>query len=116
MTTQEMASEMGVSVADVESFINCLRVWTNKGYSVEMAIHKHMEQMNRMVSAVKGGVDEKLVAQLKPKIALCLYLAGEGPLTRSIIEWCEFRVWDRSITNQDSRQIGEGLRWLHNSR
>ena len=36
-----LAAEMGVSEGDVLSFAACLRVWMDKGYTLEEAIHRH---------------------------------------------------------------------------
>lgn len=48
MNIQQLAAEMGVQESTLQSFVNCLRVWTDKGYSLEDAIKKHMDIMNRM--------------------------------------------------------------------
>jgi hypothetical protein len=46
----EIAAEMGVSLSDLDSFVNCLRVWTDKGLSLEEAVERHLEQMQRMAN------------------------------------------------------------------
>lgn len=51
MTIQELAIEMNQSEADVISFVNCLKVWTSKGYSIEESISKHMGQMERLATS-----------------------------------------------------------------
>jgi len=51
MNTKELAALMGQKESDVISFVNCLRVWTAKGYTLEQAIEKHMAQMGRFVNA-----------------------------------------------------------------
>ncbi|OQS42304.1 hypothetical protein [Chromobacterium haemolyticum] len=51
MGAKELASLMGVSESDCVAFLDCLRVWTDKGYSVEQAIERHMQQMRRLVNA-----------------------------------------------------------------
>lgn len=51
MTITELAALMNVSEKDCAAFINCLRVWTAKGYSIEQAIDRHMAQMNRFVES-----------------------------------------------------------------
>lgn len=50
MNIQELAKEMNVSESDASAFVECLKVWINKGYSLEQAIAKHMQQMQRMVN------------------------------------------------------------------
>jgi hypothetical protein len=50
MTRNELASLMNVNETDLDSFINCLRVWTNKGLSLEDAIDRHMTQMKNLVT------------------------------------------------------------------
>lgn len=50
MNSAELAQAMGVSEKDATAFVECLRVWVAKGYSVEQAIEKHMQQMRRMVN------------------------------------------------------------------
>ena len=47
----DLAEEMKVSVADLTSFVTCLRVWTDKGLSLEDAIAAHTRQMTRFVNA-----------------------------------------------------------------
>ncbi len=49
MTIQQLAVMMGQKESDVLAFVNCLRVWTDKGYSLEAAIEKHKAQMARFV-------------------------------------------------------------------
>ncbi len=44
------ANECGVGVADAHGFVACLRVWTDKGYSVEQAIERHLAQMTRLLT------------------------------------------------------------------
>lgn len=49
MTTNELAKLMGQKESDVQSFVDCLRVWIDKGYTIEAAIEKHMAQMGRFL-------------------------------------------------------------------
>ena len=51
MEIKELAALMNVSDADCSSFVNCLRVWIGKGYSLEQAIERHMQQMRNLVNA-----------------------------------------------------------------
>ena len=48
MQVAELAALMGQKESDVQAFVDCLRIWINKGYSFEEAIERHMAQMNRM--------------------------------------------------------------------
>ena len=50
MTITDLAKEMNVSENDVVAFVECLKVWIAKGYSIEQAIEKHMAQMVRLVN------------------------------------------------------------------
>jgi len=45
-----LAAEMGVTEGDVISFVVCLRVWMDKGYNLEEAIHRHAEVMREIVN------------------------------------------------------------------
>ena len=48
MTTKELAKLMGVTEGDVEAFVACLAVWLRKGLTLEQAITRHMDQMERL--------------------------------------------------------------------
>lgn len=47
MNTKQMAAEMKVNESDLRSFVGCLRVWTDKGYTIDEAIRKHQDIMSR---------------------------------------------------------------------
>lgn len=47
---QQLAKEMGVTESELQGFVSCLRVWTDKGLSLEEAINKNMAQMTRFVN------------------------------------------------------------------
>lgn len=47
---EALAKHMGVTTADLAGFIECLRVWIAKGYTMEQAIERHMAQMNRLAN------------------------------------------------------------------
>ena len=47
---KELAEMMGVSVSDVQGFVDCLRVWIDKGLTLDEAIERHQAQMVRMVN------------------------------------------------------------------
>jgi hypothetical protein len=48
MNIQELAQLMGQKESDVKSFVECLKVWIEKGFTIEQAIEKHMSQMTRL--------------------------------------------------------------------
>ncbi|MDB5358816.1 MAG: hypothetical protein JWO51_113 [Rhodospirillales bacterium] len=43
-----LATEMGVTVADVSGFILCIGIWMEKGLSFEAAIERHQAQMLKL--------------------------------------------------------------------
>ena len=45
-----IANELNAPLDEVVGFIDCLRVWTDKGLTVEQAIERHMATMRRLVS------------------------------------------------------------------
>lgn len=47
-TLKTLSAEMNVTEADLAGFVECLRVWMSKGYSMEEAISKHMAQMTKL--------------------------------------------------------------------
>lgn len=47
---EALAKHMGVTTADLAGFIECLRVWIAKGYTMEQAVELHMVQMNRLAN------------------------------------------------------------------
>ena len=49
-TLTTLAAEMNVKASDLAAFVECLRIWLAKGYSLEQAIERHMAQMNRLVN------------------------------------------------------------------
>lgn len=50
MNAKQLAEMMGQKESEVIAFVECLRVWINKGCTIEQAIERHMEQMTRMVN------------------------------------------------------------------
>jgi hypothetical protein len=52
MTIKELAKLMGVTEGDVVAFVACLQVWLAKGLAkgltLEQAISRHMDQMERL--------------------------------------------------------------------
>lgn len=47
---EQLAADMGVKASDAQAFVNCLAVWIAKGLTLEQAIAKHMQQMERLAS------------------------------------------------------------------
>lgn len=47
-TIADLARDCEVSEADAAAFVECLRVWTAKGWNIEAAIRRHMAQMTRL--------------------------------------------------------------------
>jgi hypothetical protein len=50
MTISELAKMMNQSESDVSAFVECLRVWMNKGMTIEQAVERHMTQMTRFAN------------------------------------------------------------------
>ena len=62
---ENLAAHMGVSPKDLAGFVACLGVWTAKGYSLEQAIEKNMDQMRRFVAnAIKLSEDTEIRAEI----------------------------------------------------
>ena len=55
MTAKNLAALMGVTESDLAGFVACLKVWTDKGYSVEQAIGRHMATMAGLLTNVSDG-------------------------------------------------------------
>ncbi len=51
-TIAELAALMGVSAADCAGFVECLSVWTSKGYTLEAAIERNLAVMSGMVNRI----------------------------------------------------------------
>ena len=49
MNIKQLAFLMHMPEADLEVFVGCLRVWINKGLSLEEAITKHQRVMENLV-------------------------------------------------------------------
>jgi hypothetical protein len=50
MNLAELAKSLGQSENDVAGFLAGLSVWVKKGYSIEVAISKHMEVMTHLAN------------------------------------------------------------------
>lgn len=55
MTAAELAQLMNATESDVRAFVDCLSVWTAKGYSFEDAIAKHLRQMELLAANLPYG-------------------------------------------------------------
>lgn len=51
MQIKELAELMGVTERDASDFVEGLRIWTAKGYSLQEAIARHMDLMGRVLKA-----------------------------------------------------------------
>lgn len=47
-TTADLARDCGVTEADAAGFVEALRVWMRKGYTLDQSLILHMNQMRRM--------------------------------------------------------------------
>jgi len=45
-----LAKDMNVSENDLIGFLSAIKLWMDKGYSLEVAINKNMSQMNKLVN------------------------------------------------------------------
>jgi anti-CRISPR protein AcrIC5 len=68
MNIQQMAAEMNVHEADLKSFIGCLRVWTDKGFTVEEALKKHQE-----IVSIWATDPQALIEIVKPDVVKAFY-------------------------------------------
>jgi hypothetical protein len=57
MNIQELAVIMNMPESSVRSFVNCLRVWTDKGLSIHEAIIKHQQVIDRMRANPQASFD-----------------------------------------------------------
>lgn len=56
-----LAKEMNVTENDLIGFLSAIKVWMDKGYTMEDAIAKNLEQMTRLVNnSVKLSYDENM--------------------------------------------------------
>jgi hypothetical protein len=69
MTTNELAKLMGQKETDVVAFVECLKVWIAKGYTVEQSISKHMDQMTRLVNNSVNLPKELAISAFFPEVA-----------------------------------------------
>lgn len=60
MNTQQLAALMGVSESDAQGFVDCLRVWTDKGFSVEQAIEKNIAAWGALLANANEGANNSL--------------------------------------------------------
>lgn len=58
---ESLAKEMNVTENDLIGFLSAIKIWMDKGYSMEEAIHKNLAQMVRFVNnSVKLSKDENM--------------------------------------------------------
>jgi hypothetical protein len=53
---EALAKSLGVSFADIESFIDCVAFWMSKGLSMQGAIKMHLETMQEGCAIALGKV------------------------------------------------------------
>ena len=58
---ESLAKEMNVTENDLIGFLSVIKIWMDKGYSMEEAIQKNLAQMVRLVNnSVKLSKDENM--------------------------------------------------------
>lgn len=58
---ESLAKEMNVTENDLIGFLSAIKIWMDKGYSMEEAIQKNLAQMVRFVNnSVKLSKDENM--------------------------------------------------------
>ena len=58
---ESLAKEMNVTENDLIGFLSSIKIWMEKGYSMEEAIQKNLAQMVRLVNnSVKLSKDENM--------------------------------------------------------
>ena len=58
---ESLAKEMNVTENDLIGFLSTIKIWMDKGYSMEEAIQKNLAQMVRLVNnSVKLSKDENM--------------------------------------------------------
>ena len=58
---ESLAKEMNVTENDLSGFLSAIKIWMDKGYSMEEAIQKNLAQMVRLVNnSVKLSKDENM--------------------------------------------------------
>lgn len=58
---ESLAKEMNVTENDLIGFLSSIKIWMDKGYSMEEAIQKNLSQMVRLVNnSVKLSKDENM--------------------------------------------------------
>lgn len=58
---ESLAKEMKVTENDLIGFLSAIKIWMDKGYSMEEAIQKNLAQMVRLVNnSVKLSKDENM--------------------------------------------------------
>ena len=58
---ESLVKEMNVTENDLIGFLSAIKIWMDKGYSMEEAIQKNLDQMVRLVNnSVKLSKDENM--------------------------------------------------------
>lgn len=58
---ESLAKEMNVTENDLIGFLSAIKIWMDKGYSIEESIQKNLAQMVRLVNnSVKLSKDESM--------------------------------------------------------
>jgi len=69
-TIDTLAAELGVTPADLQSWLACVGLWVRKGYTFEAAVRKHMQQMDRLIDNAVA-----LSTSLRPMAVEAVYRA-----------------------------------------
>lgn len=64
MNISELAAITNQKESDVLAFLECLKVWINKGYSFDDAIKMHMRQMVKIVNQSANISNDKKVKEM----------------------------------------------------
>lgn len=67
---EELAVDLGVSVNEARGFVDCLRIWTDKGHSFEEAIALNLKMQGDLLNRVNDGIHNELSRYREPAHAL----------------------------------------------
>lgn len=56
MDIAQLANLLGVTQADAQGFVDCLRVWTDKGHSIESAIEQNLATWHGLMTRTTEGL------------------------------------------------------------
>ena len=60
MNVNQLAALMGVTESDAQGFVDCLRVWTEKGCTVDQAIARNLAAWQAAQDNVADGIYNEL--------------------------------------------------------